>query len=452
MNPENIPDVQNLAETILTEASQYKSQIQSARRHIHANPGTGFDIPDTLSYVKQELESMGYTPQPCGKAGLTALAGGSTPGKVFLLRADMDGLPIQEEAEVAFASQNGSMHACGHDMHTAMLLGAARLLKQHEDQIKGTVKLMFQPAEEILEGSKDMIEAGVLDNPKVDAAMMFHVMVGVPFETGTAIVSAPGVSAPAADYFEICIQGKGCHGAMPNTGIDPVPVAAQIILGLQSIQTRELPMGERAVLTIGTIHGGVAPNVIPDTVTLAGSMRAFDEDTRAFIKKRMTEIAEGMAAMYGAQAVVTFDSGCPTLLNDKALAECTGQYAKELLGDDKALSAAQLTAQTGEEAKADAHSDAIGSPSVNSGKKSVSEDDKSGQGRRKTTASGGSEDFAYVSHQVPSIMVALAAGQPQTGCSYPLHHPKAVFDEDALCTGSALYAYTAIRWLSDQSV
>lgn len=421
MNPETIQNAQPLADKILTEASQYKSQLQSARRHIHANPGTGFDIADTLSYVKQELESMGYTPQPCGKAGLTALAGGKTPGKVFLLRADMDGLPIREEADVAFASHNGNMHACGHDMHTAMLLGAARLLKLHEEEIKGTVKLMFQPAEEIFEGSKDMIEAGVLENPKVDAAMMFHVMVGVPFETGTAIVSAPGISAPAADYFEICIQGKGCHGAMPHTGIDPVPVAAQIILGLQAIQTRELPMGERAVLTIGTIHGGTAPNVIPDTVTLAGSMRTFDENTRTLLKKRMTEIAEGTAAIYGAKAVVAFGSGCPTLVNDKALAERTEQYAKELLGEKKALSVARLAAQSA---------------------------GTSGSGGKST----GSEDFAYVSQQVPSIMVALAAGQPKTGCSYPLHHPKAVFDEDALCTGSALYAYTAIRWLSDQRV
>lgn len=432
-------------QTILTEAIQYKSKIQSVRRHIHQNPGTGFDLQDTLSYVKQELEQMGYTPTPCGKAGLTALAGGRHPGKVFLLRADMDGLPIKEEAEVDFASINGSMHACGHDMHTAMLLGAARLLKAHEDEIAGTVKLMFQPAEELLAGAQDMIEAGVLENPKVDAAMMLHVMVGVPFEAGTAVVSSPGVSAPAADYFEITIQGKGCHGAMPNTGIDPVPVAAQIILGLQTIQTRELPIGERAVLTIGTINGGTAPNVIPDTITMTGSMRTFDEEMRAFIKKRMVEIAGGTAAMQRAQSSVIFTSGCPTLLNDRQLSECTLQYATELFGPEKAFSVAQLEA-----AQTQKNFETAGKTSRMSDASAKTEDNATHRGG-KSTSSGGSEDFAYVSHQVPSIMVALAAGQPGAGCSYPLHHPKALFDEDALCVGSALYAYTAMRWLADDT-
>ncbi len=431
---DNAPDVftsGDFAQAILQEAKQCKSHIQTARRHIHENPGTGFELQDTLSYVKQELEAMGYTPQLCGKAGLTALAGGKKPGKVFLLRADMDALPVREEAELEFTSQNGNMHACGHDMHTAMLLGAARLLKTHEEEIEGTVKLMFQPAEELLEGARDMIEAGVLKNPGVDAAMMLHVMVGVPFETGTVIVSAPGVSAPAADYFTIRIQGKGCHGAMPSAGIDPVPAAAQMILGLQNIQTRELPIGERAVLTIGTISGGTAPNVIPDTITMEGSMRAFDEDTREFMKNRIETIAEGTAALYRAQGKVTFTSGCPTLLNDAQLSEGTLKYAEELLGTEKALSVAQL------------------SKSTHSSGKSTHSSSKSTHSGSKSTHSGGSEDFAYVSHQVPSIMVAVAAGQPETGYSYPLHHPKARFDEEALCAGSALYAYTAMAWLKD---
>lgn len=403
-------------EVLLAEAEQLNEIIVENRRYLHTHPGTGFDIEDTLDYVKKELEDMGYEPVRCGKAGLVALAGGKKEGKVFLIRGDMDALPITEEADVDFPSKNGKMHACGHDMHTAMMLGAARLLKKHEDEIKGTVKLMFQPAEEIFEGSNDMINAGLLDNPSVDAALMIHVMAGMPFPAGTVIVSAPGVSAPAADYFEITVKGKGCHGSMPNTGIDPLTAAAHILIALQEIHARELAMSDQAVLTIGTMNAGTAANVIPDTVVMGGSIRTFNEETRAFIKKRMTELSEGIAEAYRAKAEVSFGSGCPTLINDKDLSKCAGKYVKELLGDSKAFTVAELNAMGGGDS---------------------------------SSKSAGSEDFAYVSQKVPSIMLALAAGQPEKGYKYPQHHPMVKFDEDALAGGSAVYAYTAMRWLSE---
>ena len=401
---------------LLSEASQLHDTIINDRRFLHLNPGPGFDIQDTVSYVKKQLTDMGYEPQACGKAGLVALAGTGKEGKVFMLRADMDGLPIKEEADVDFASENGKMHACGHDMHTAMLLGAARLLKKHEDEIEGTVKLMFQPAEEIFEGSKDMIEAGLLENPSVDAAMMIHVMAGMPFPAGTVITAIPGVSAPAADYFEIKVKGKGCHGSMPNTGVDPINVAANIVIALQEIHSRELAMGDRAVLTIGTMNAGNAANVIPDMVTMGGSIRTFDEETRIFSKQRMTEIAQGIAQSFRAEAEVTFGSGCPTLFNDKVLTDEAYKYVKELLGEGKAFSSKDLS--------------------------------EAGDGQ-KSSKTAGSEDFAYVSHKVPSVMLALAAGTPEKGYIYPQHHPKVMFDEDALCVGSAVYAYTALRWLEE---
>lgn len=401
-------------ELLLREAEKIQNRILSERRTLHQCPGTGFDIGETLAFVKKELTDMGLTPVDCGRAGVVALVGGKREGKVFLLRADMDGLPIREEADVDFASQNGRMHACGHDLHTAMLLGAARLLKAHEEEIEGTVKLMFQSAEEIFEGSHDMIEAGLLENPRVDAAMMIHVMAGMPFPAGTVIVSAPGVSAPAADYFEIKVQGKGCHGSMPNTGVDPLTAAAHILIALQEINARELAMDERAVLTIGTMNAGTAANVIPDTVTMGGSIRTFDEETRSFIKQRMTEIAEGTAKAFRAEAFVSFGSGCPTLVNDKDLSVCFGKYMKELLGQGKSFSVAELNAMGGGGSK-----------------------------------SAGSEDFAYVSQEVPSIMLALAAGQPEKGYRYPQHHPMAKFDESVLPGGSAVYAYGALRWLEE---
>ena len=404
------------ADMLLQEAEQIRDHVLRERRALHQMPGTGFDIGDTLAYVRQELTEMELQPTDCGRAGLTALVGGKRPGRVFLLRADMDALPIQEEADVDFASQNGRMHACGHDLHTAMLLGAARLLKAHEDEIDGTVKLMFQPAEEIFEGSHDMIEAGLLEHPKVDAALMIHVMAGMPFPAGTVVVSAPGVSAPAADYFDIKVQGKGCHGSMPNTGVDPLTAAAHILIALQELHARELAMDDRAVLTIGTMNAGTAANVIPDTVTMGGSLRTFDEETRALLKQRMTEIAQFTAKAFRAEAEVTFGSGCPTLVNDKDLSACCETYVKELLAPGKAFSVAELNAMGG-----------------------------GGQ----SSKSAGSEDFAYVTQEVPSIMLALASGQPEKGYQYPQHHPMVKFDESVLPVGSAVYAYTALRWLEE---
>lgn len=404
------------ADELLQEAASYEKQLVEARRYLHMHPGTGFDIAETIAYVKQELINMGYEPKECGQAGLVALAGGSKPGKTFLIRADMDALPIKEEADVDFPSSNDKMHACGHDMHTTMLLGAAKLLKAHEDEIDGTVKLMFQPAEEIFEGSHDMIENGVLKNPDVNAALMIHVMAGLPMPAGTVITCDGGVSAPAADYFTIHVQGKGCHGSMPNNGIDPITVAAHIITGLQEIHARELALNDEAVLTIGTIQAGIAANVIPDTAEMSGSIRTYDEDMRAYLKDRINGIVSGIADAFRATATVSFGSGCPTLFNNPDLAVCTAQYVKELLGASKAFTAGQLNSL-------------------------------SGAGKAPKTA--GSEDFAYVSQEVPSIMLALAAGHPDNGYCYPQHHPKAKFDESVIPSGSAVYAYTAMRWLEE---
>jgi hippurate hydrolase len=400
------------AQELLKNAQELQDAIVDIRRRLHRCAETGFDMKNTADIVKKELLAMGIQPHDCGKAGIVATVG-TRPGQVFLLRADMDGLPIREEADVPFASQNGCMHACGHDMHTAMLLGAAKLLKMHESEIPGTVKLMFQPAEEIFEGSGDMINAGLLENPPVDAAMMIHVMAGMPIPAGTVIVSAPGISAPAADCFEISVQGKGCHGSMPNTGVDPLSAAAHILIGLQEINARELAMGERAVLTIGTMNAGTAPNIIPDSVAMTGSLRTFDEDVRAEIKQRMTDIATGIAAAFRAQAKVSFFSGCPTLVNDAAMSQKAEEYVKELLGPARTISAAAMS--TG--------------------------------GSSSKTA--GSEDFANVSHHVPSIMLALAAGEPENGYDYPQHHPMVKFDENVLSGGAAVYAYMALRYLEE---
>lgn len=402
-------------ENLMNEAKGISDWMVAHRRHLHSHAETGFNLENTKRYVREQLTEMGYAPQDCGKCGLVATVG-KKPGKVFLIRGDMDALPFREQSGVDFASDNGNMHACGHDMHTAMMLGAAKLLKEHEDEIKGTVKLMFQPAEELLAGARDMIDAGVLKNPDVSGAMMLHVMAGMPFAPGTAIVSAPGVSAPAADYFEIKVQGKGCHGSMPNTGVDPLNAAAHILIALQEIHARELGINDSAALTFGSFHGGSTANAIPDEVVMQGSMRSYDQDVQEQLKTRLQEISCGIAETFRAKATVTFTSGCPTLLNDEALSLEVERYAKELLGEQGAFSVRELNAR-----------------------------DTS----KSSSKSSGSEDFAYVSHQVPTIMVALAAGNPASGYSYPQHHPKVRFDETALPYGCALYTYTALSWLSN---
>lgn len=402
--------------SLLQKALQNKTTIVADRRYLHSHPGVGFDLEDTKDYVAQKLKEIGIDPIPCGKAGLVGLVGGKHPGKVFLLRADMDALPIREEADLDFAATGGKMHACGHDMHTAMLLQAARLLKEYEDKIQGTVKLMFQPAEEILEGANAMIDAGVLETPKVDVGLMIHVMAGMPFEAGTAIVSSGGAGAPAADYFSIEVQGKGCHGSMPNQGIDPITTAAHIILSLQELHARELAPADDAVLTIGSIHAGNAANAIPDAAELQGTLRSYDEEVRSLLKKRMQQIVTHTAKAFRAEATVSFGSGCPTLLNDADLSRQTLQYIRELTGPQMAYSTEELTSMS--------------------------------QGG-KVSKNVGSEDFAYVSHQIPTIMLALAAGHPDKGFTFPQHHPQVKYDEDALPVGAAIYAYTAMRWLED---
>lgn len=297
-------------------------------------------------------------------------------------------------------------------MHTAMLLGAAQLLKTHEKELNGTVKLMFQPAEEILEGAKDMTEAGVLQSPAPSAAMMIHVMTAAPLPAGSAVVADAGVSAPAADFFTVKIQGKGCHGATPHMGIDPITVAAQLVLAMQTVHARELAVGDKSVLTFGSVQAGQSANAIPDTAVLKGTLRAFSDQTRDYLKTRLKEISRLIARAHRATAKVTFTSGCPTLINDGALSEKVQKYLEEFLGEKNVFAAAQLT-----------------------------------RGNAAPSA-GGSEDFSYVSHQVPSLMIALSAGE-QRRYPYPLHHPKVRFDEEVLPVGAAIYAYAAMRFLEE---
>ena len=399
-----------VAQDLLQEAKQLQPELLQCRRTIHRHPETGFDLQETKALVKRQLTEMGYTPQECGKCGLVALAGGKKKGRTILIRADMDALPIEEEAEVAYRSETpGRMHGCGHDMHTAMLLGAAKLLKAHEDELAGTVKLMFQPAEELFQGADDMIGAGVLENPHVDAAVMIHVVPGLPLPSGIVLVPGAGTGMASCQQYRIVVKGKGGHGAMPHVSVDPITAAAHIHLALQEISSRELGPDEFGVFTTGMFRAGDASNIIPDTAEMRGTIRTADLAVNEKIKTRIREIAQGVGGAMRTEVTVDFFDFCPPMLADGALSECGLGYMKELLGDG-AMSMA-----------------ALGGPKVG----------------------GGSEDFAFVSCKVPTVGMFLSAGSPKEGYAYSQHHPKVTFDDSILYRGSAAYAYFAARWLEE---
>ncbi|AHM57981.1 putative hydrolase YxeP (plasmid) [Peptoclostridium acidaminophilum DSM 3953] len=394
---------------IVEEAKQLQQELVEYRRVLHQNPEISMDLPVTTAFVKDELKKMGYDTQEICQSGVVATAGGKKPGKVILLRADMDALPVKEETDEAFKSNNGNMHACGHDLHTAMLLGAAKLLKQREDEIEGTVKLMFQPAEESLKGAKAMVDAGILENPKVDAAVMLHVFTGMSAATGTFIIPEAGPTTSASDWFEIDIQGKGGHGAMPDTTVDPLYVMSHIHIALQAINSREIPPADSAVVTVGMMGGGTTTNVIPDTAHMSGTMRTFSKKNREFVAERIKAIAEGIAQTFRAKAHVNIINGCPAVYSDKAVIDPAREALVESFGEQAVINMANAF-----------------------------------QGGKLM----GSEDFSFVSDRVPSLMLTMVAGNSEDGYIYPMHHPKARFDEAVLFKGAAAYANIAMHWLS----
>ncbi len=313
------------------EAQTMQPQLTADRRRLHRNPEAGAVLPETVAYVKGRLTEMGYHPQELG-GGLTATVTGTDTGRCILLRADMDALRGQEQSGLSFRSENGCMHACGHDMHTAMLLGAAQLLMQHRQELSGTVKLVFQPDEEGFTGAKSMLAAGVLQAPAPSEALALHVHSGTP--SGTVLCGS-GTFMAGCTLFRITVRGKGCHGAMPETGVDPIGIAAQIWLALQEITGRELPAKTPAVVTVGRFQAGQAPNIIPDEAVLEGTVRTFDRAVTARIMERIRQLSEGIASAFRGSAQMEELASAPPLQNDPALTEDMAALAETLLGREK---------------------------------------------------------------------------------------------------------------------
>jgi amidohydrolase len=363
------------------------ARVLELRRAIHSRPELGFEERETAALIERELDSLGIEKRRLAGTGVVGIIRGGRHGRVVALRADMDALPIDERTGLPFASKiAGAMHACGHDAHTAMLLGAARVMSERRDAFQGTVVLIFQPAEEGPGGAEPMIAQGVLDDPKVDAIAMLHV--DVRLNAGTIGIT-PGPVNASADELHLTIHGRGGHGAYPHNAVDAIPAAAAVVTALQNIAARETdPLGA-VVVTIGTIRGGYRNNVIADSVEMTGTLRAFDPNVRDALQSRVERIANGVAGAYNATAEVNVVRGYPPVVNDSGLAEEFTKYVREKTEIDV---------------------------------------------ERPMPTMGG-EDFAYFAQRTRGLQIRLGVRNESIGAIHSGHSPQFLIDEAALPVG-----------------
>lgn len=389
-------DIKNAAKSVHQEVIKW-------RRDLHSIPEIGFDLAQTSGYVKARLAEMNIPYTSAAKTGVIGLIKGSSPGPTLALRADMDALPIKEETGLPFASENENMHACGHDAHTAMLLGTAKILNAHSDNLKGNIKLLFQPGEEGHGGAEKMIADGCLEGPHVDAVAGLHVGQIFP-EVGTGQIGiCAGPILAAATAFEVEINGKSTHGALPHLGIDAITVSAEIITSLQKIVSREMdPLGT-AVLTVGKIKGGEAINIVTPRVVFKGDFRTLSEKDRSYIASRLKEICTSIASAHRAEANVKILGGYPPTVNDPVFVKIVTGAAEEIIGQDNIID--------------------IKKPNM------------------------GTEDMSLYLEKVPGAFFVLGTGNPEKGITYPHHNAKFDLDEDVLWIGPALFTKIALDYL-----
>jgi amidohydrolase len=389
----------------LNKSLEFKDDIIKWRRDLHQIPETGLHLPQTADYVRSHLDEIGveYTTF-AGHSGIVALIGDQEKGKTIALRADMDALEIKEEADVSFRSQNDKMHACGHDAHTSVLLGVAKLLKENEFDLSGCVKLIFQPAEEGPGGAQPMVKDGVLENPEVDAMLAMHVMnFDESIKVGAISVGHKTMFA-SDDQFFIKIKGKGGHGATPNECIDPIVVAAQVIIALQTIVSREVKPSNPAVVTIASMTAGRGTtNIIPDSVEIMGTIRTLDFETRDFILKRIEEIVSGITKGFRADYEINFFDSYPPVINSEEMVEKFIESAKKIVpeNDINILNESQM----------------------------------------------GGEDVAFFFEKVPGVYFLLNTTKPKNGEVFPPHNSKFQVDDSVLYKGVAVFVQAAIDYL-----
>lgn len=389
---------------VLEEVKKIESQIISWRRDLHKMPELGLELPNTSRYVQAQLSQMGieYHTLVEGNA-IVGIIKGSEEGKTIALRADMDALPIREETGLPFASDNGSMHACGHDAHTAILLGAAKLLNENRDRLKGNVKLFFQPGEEYPGGALPMIKEGAMENPKVDAVLGLHNgSISKDVEKGKIGVSY-GAMMASMDRILIKIKGKGSHGAYPEQSIDPISTSAEVISALQRIVSREVKAIDPAVLSITRINGGFNQNIIPDEVEMEGTVRAVNPETRNFIARRIEEVTKGITSAMRAECEVQYDFKYPPLINSKSFTESFVESAKKVISKEDIF-------------------------------------------EMKDPVMGG-EDMAYFLEKAPGTYFFLSNPKEVDGEIYAHHNSKFDVDESIFHIGSSLFVQAVFDFL-----
>ena len=388
------------------ECKKLQEELVRMRRELHQIPEVGDVLPETRSYVEGKLKEYGIPfTENSHDSGLIAVIKGGKPGKTLALRADMDALPITEENEVDYKSRHkGAMHACGHDTHMAMLLGAAKVLNEHKDELCGNVKLFFQTNEEGSRGAERMVNDGCMDD--VDAVFGTHIgcILSKDLPSGT-VVAVPGCCMASFDKFVIKVKGTGCHGSTPEKGVDPINIAAHIVINLQEVLAREIAAVKPAVLTIGKFNAGVAYNVIPSEVVIEGTIRALEEDVRQELAKRIGEISKATAETFRGSAEYEMIWGAPPVVNDAKMAELAADSARDVLGNDMVV-------------------DHIATPNM------------------------GGEDFAYYLMKKPGAFMFLSSADPKKHTDVPHHNPRFNVDEDVLWEGSAVFVRIAERFLA----
>lgn len=384
---------------IRRKAENLKSEMVRIRRELHRNPELGSDLPWTKQFVRKELERIGLNVKECAGGLIAEIAGGDGP--TILLRADMDALPMREESGLPFASKGNAAHTCGHDLHTAMLLGAAKVLSEYRQKLKGCVRLMFQPDEESARGAAAMIAEGVLE--RVSAAVGMHVTPGEPVGR---INCTAGEKTLSFDQFVIGLKGKGGHGGMPYLAVNPISAGARICMALESIPSQECAPDSGVVVTVGRFYAGEACNVIPDTARIEGTFRTRKNEDRSRIQERISQIAAGIGEAFRTSTQVSFPVGAPVLMNNPGLCR-------------------QI---------ADALECALGEAQIDRMPKRIE----------------ASEDFALIAQQVPSMYLNLGTGGADIGCSVGNHHPKVRYSEDALPVGCAAYVVAALTLLEKE--
>ncbi|KAK8886649.1 hypothetical protein M9Y10_042115 [Tritrichomonas musculus] len=380
----------------LKRAEELKDSMLKDRHHIHQHAEVGNKLDVTTQYVMGRLKEIGLEPKEICKSGIVAIIEGKNPGKTYLLRADMDALPMPEINNLPFHSLTKNAHNCGHDMHTSMLLAAAQMLKEKEDELEGCVKLMFQPSEEEFKGSTAMINAGLLENPTVDACSAIHVMLDW---YPPSYSCKPGYMTSSVDGFKITINGKGAHGAMPELGIDPINVGVHIYLAFQELIARESPSKETACLTIGQFSSGNCSNIIPSTAEIQGTLRTYHPELRSKLVKRMHEICEAAGKMFNATVDYEVLCSAPSCFTNPKLLDELKSYIKEMGDFCKDENYTVMP----------------------------------------------SDDLAFVSGKVPTAYLMLGAKVGNN--PYPHHNPRVLFNEDCLTLGAAMHAQCAFEWL-----